>query len=70
MINKHSLCNYRPQREGNVFTGIFLFTIGLMATDSLLNLVTVRSVRILKCFLVQLNLSANVILNIVIFVSS
>ena len=40
-------------REGNVFTGVCLSTIGLMATRSLLGPVTVRSVRILlKCFLV------------------
>ena len=40
-------------REGNVFTGICLSTIGLFDTGSLLGLVTGRSVRILpECFLV------------------
>ena len=40
-------------REGNVFTGICLSTIGLMDTGSLLGLVKARSVRILlECFLV------------------
>ena len=34
-------------REGNVFTGVYLSAIGLMATRSLLILVTTRSVRIL-----------------------
>ena len=44
---------YRPQGEGNVFTGVCLSTIGLMATRSLLILVTARSVCILlECFLV------------------
>ena len=43
----------RPKGEGNVFTGVCLSTIGLMASRSLLGLVTVRSARILlKCFLV------------------
>ena len=37
---------YRPQGEGNVFTGVCLYTIGLMAARSLLGL-TARSVRIL-----------------------
>ena len=41
-------------REGNVFTGVCLSTIGLMDTGSLLDLVMPRSVRILlECFLVQ-----------------
>ena len=40
-------------REGNVFTGVCLSTIGHMATRSLAILVTARSVRILLvCFLV------------------
>ena len=40
-------------REGNVFTGVCLSTISLMATSSLLGLVTAQSVRILlECFLV------------------
>ena len=40
-------------REGNVFTGVGLSTIGLIDTGSLLGLVTARSVRILlECFLV------------------
>ena len=40
-------------RKGNVFTVVCLSTIGLMDTDSLLGLVTARSVRILlECFLV------------------
>ena len=40
-------------REGNVFTGVCLSTIGLMDTGSLLGLVMARSVRILlECFLV------------------
>ena len=40
-------------REGNVFTGACLSTIGLMDTGSLLGLVMVRLVRILlECFLV------------------
>ena len=44
---------YRPQGEGNVFTGVCLSTIGLLANRSLLDLVTARSVRILlECFLV------------------
>ena len=34
-------------REGNVFTGVCLSTIGLMANSSLLGLVTTQSVRIL-----------------------
>ena len=38
-------------REGNVFTGVCLSTIGLMDTGSLLGLVTVRPLRILlECF--------------------
>ena len=41
-------------REGNVFTGVCLSTIGLMDTGSLLGLVTARSVCILlECFLVK-----------------
>ena len=41
-------------REGNVFTGACLSTIGLMDTGSLFGLVTVWSVRILlECFLVN-----------------
>ena len=41
-------------REGNVFTGVCLSTIGLMDTGSVLGLVTARSVRILlECFLVE-----------------
>ena len=44
--------NYRPQGEGIVFTGVCLSTIGLPTTDSLLGLLTARSVRILlECFL-------------------
>ena len=44
----------RLQWKGTVFTCVGLFTIGLMATGSLLILVTVRSVRILlECFLVR-----------------
>ena len=40
-------------RQGYIFTGVYLSTIGLMDTGSLLGLVTVRSVRILlECFLV------------------
>ena len=40
------------EREGNVFTGVCLSTIGLIDTRSLLGL-TARSVRILlECFLV------------------
>ena len=43
----------RLQGEGNVFTGVCLYTIGHMATRSLLILVTVWSVHILLgCFLV------------------
>ena len=43
-------------REGNVFTGVCLSTIGLMDTGSLLGLVAARSVRILlECFLVGIN---------------
>ena len=34
-----AMSNYQPQGEGNVFTGVCLFTIGLMATRSLLVLV-------------------------------
>ena len=46
--------HYRPQGEGNVFTGVYLSTIGLMATRSLLGLVTTREVHILlECFLVS-----------------
>ena len=43
---------YQPQEEGNVFASVCLSTIGLMATLSLLVLVTVRSVRtlLLSCF--------------------
>ena len=42
-------------REGNVSTGACLSTIGLMATQSLLILVTARSVCVLlKCFLVAI----------------
>ena len=45
---------YRPQGEGNVFTGVCLCTIGLMATGSLLILITTQSVHILlECFLVS-----------------
>ena len=48
-----SCFHYRPQREGNVFTGVCLFTIRLVATGSLLVLVVARSVRILlECCLV------------------
>ena len=40
-------------REGNVFTDVCLSTIGLVATHSLFDLVTARSVRILlECCLV------------------
>ena len=40
-------------REGNVFTGIYLSTIGLMDTGSLLGLVTARLVcTLLEWFLV------------------
>ena len=40
-------------REGNVITGVYLSTIGLVATLSLLDLVTARSVGILlECCLV------------------
>ena len=40
-------------REGNVFTGVCLYTIGLVATRSLLDLVIARLVRILlECRLV------------------
>ena len=40
-------------REGNIFTGVCLSTIGVMATRSPLILVTARSVLILlECFLV------------------
>ena len=47
---------YRLQGEGNVFTGVCLSTIGLVATHSLLDLVTVRLVRILlDCFLVLIS---------------
>ena len=43
---------YRPQGEGNVFAGVSLSTINLVATRSLLGL-TARSVRILlECFFV------------------
>ena len=41
----------KTAREGNVFTGVCLSTIGLMDTDSLPGLVTTRSYR-LECFLV------------------
>ena len=41
---------YRPQGEGNVFTGVCLSTIGLIATRSLLGLVVARSARILLEF--------------------
>ena len=45
--------HYRPKGEGNVFTGVCLSTIALMATRSRLGLVMARSVRILlECFLV------------------
>ena len=41
-------------REGYVFTGVCLSTIGIVATRSLLDLVTARSVRILlECCLVR-----------------
>ena len=51
--NKLGFDFYRPQGEGNVFTSVCLFTIGLMATGSLLILVTAWSVGILlECFLV------------------
>ena len=43
-------------REGNVFTDVCLSTIGLIATRSLLVLVTARSVCILlECFLVPIS---------------
>ena len=49
---------YRSQGEGNVFTGVCLSTIGLMATRSLLGL-SARSVRILlECFLVCMGVYA------------
>ena len=49
-----SLAFLRTAREGNIFTGVCLSTIGLMDTGSLLGLVTARSVRILlECFLVE-----------------
>ena len=50
---KNAVQNLLPTaREGNVFTGVCLSTIGLVATRSLLILVTARSVRILlECFL-------------------
>ena len=45
---------YQPQGGGNVFTGVCLSTVGLMATRTLLGLVTARSVRILlECFLIE-----------------
>ena len=45
---------YRLQGEGNVFTGVCLLTIRLMATRSLLGLNTARTVCILlECFLVR-----------------
>ena len=45
-------------REGNVFTGVCLSTIGLVATRSLLSLVMARSVRILlECCLVNYTLT-------------
>ena len=49
---KHSFLT-SSQGEGNVFTGVSLSTIGLVATRSLLGLVTAQSIRILlECFLV------------------
>ena len=54
---------YRPQGEGNVFTGVRLSTIGLMATRSLLGLITALSLRILlECFLV-IHFSAKIVIN-------
>ena len=42
-------------REGNVFTGVYLSTIGLMDTGSLLGFVMAQSVHILlECFLVHI----------------
>ena len=45
-------------REGNVFTGVCLSTVGLMDIGSLLGLVMARSVHILpECFLVSFSCS-------------
>ena len=41
------MIHYRPQGEGNVFTGVCLPTIGLISNRSLRVLVMTRSVRIL-----------------------
>ena len=51
---------YRPQGEGNVFSGVCLSTIGLMATLSLLGLVTVWSVCILLEIFLVFSLSIKV----------
>ena len=45
---------YRPQKEGNVFTGVSLSITGLMVIHSLFGLFTVRSLHILlECSLVN-----------------
>ena len=47
---------YQPQGEANVLTGVCLSTVGLMATRSLIGLVTARLVRLLlECFLILLD---------------
>ena len=52
-VNVQCLQFLTTAREGNVFTGVCLSTIGLMPTGSMLGLVMARSVRIaLECFLV------------------
>ena len=58
-LQRLSMRIFPKARKRNVLTGICLSTIGLMATRSLLVLVTARSVRILllSCFLVQSELS-------------
>ena len=54
------LLSLPTEREGNVFTGVCLSTIGLMDTGSLLGLVMAWSVRILlECFLVNCAVKLN-----------
>ena len=57
MVSKRNMTLLLPTaREGSVFIGVCLSTIGLMATSSLLGLHTAWSVRILlECFLVACN---------------
>ena len=60
-INRISIEPCLPTaREGNVFTGVWLSTIDLIASWSLLILITARSARIpLECFLVLCYFSRN-----------